>query len=162
MLLLLVQVELLGAAGPAAGKDRDTTISPVRDPSSSSSSSSNNSSLSGSSSSADQWQDPSAITVDDPDYSIGNPVTSSLAVRAAQSSRRMQELVLRSRAAKGSPGASSDDPGVTGSPLGDDGKEFTMSFTPGQELVLSNLVRVLNVISTHVAKQDEDRTNEFL
>ena len=37
-----------------------------------------------------------------------------------------------------------------------------VNFTPGQELVLSNLVRVLNVISTHVAKQDEDRTNEFL
>jgi hypothetical protein len=76
----------------------------------------------------------------------------------------MQELVLRSRAAKSSDGGVTASGDTLGS-LGDEGgggKEFTMNFTPGQELVLSNLVRVLNVISTHVAKQDEDRTNEFL
>ena len=36
------------------------------------------------------------------------------------------------------------------------------SFTARQELVLSNLVRVLAVINQHVAKQEEDRTTDFL
>lgn len=34
--------------------------------------------------------------------------------------------------------------------------------TPHQELVLSNLVRVKAVISQHIAKQEEDRTTDFL
>jgi hypothetical protein len=34
--------------------------------------------------------------------------------------------------------------------------------TARQELVLSNLVRVMAVISQHIAKQEEDRTTDFL
>lgn len=34
--------------------------------------------------------------------------------------------------------------------------------TPRQELVLSNLVRVMAVIGQHIAKQEEDRTTDFL
>lgn len=36
------------------------------------------------------------------------------------------------------------------------------NLTARQELVLSNLVRVMAVISQHVAKQEEDRTTDFL
>jgi hypothetical protein len=44
--------------------------------------------------------------------------------------------------------------------LGGDGS--SASLTARQELVLSNLVRVMAVINQHVAKQEEDRTTDFL
>jgi hypothetical protein len=36
------------------------------------------------------------------------------------------------------------------------------SLSARQELVLSNLVRVMAVINQHMAKQEEDRTTDFL
>lgn len=44
--------------------------------------------------------------------------------------------------------------------LGSSGSSAVL--TARQELVLSNLVRVLTVINQHVAKQEEDRTTDFL
>ena len=44
--------------------------------------------------------------------------------------------------------------------FGTDGSGVTL--TARQELVLSNLVRVMAVINQHVAKQEEDRTTDFL
>jgi hypothetical protein len=44
--------------------------------------------------------------------------------------------------------------------FGGDGSSATL--TAKQELVLSNLVRVMAVINQHVAKQEEDRTTDFL
>jgi len=61
--------------------------------------------------------------------------------------------------------SSSGSPGLL--PLGSAGSApaiFGSSavLTARQELVLSNLVRVLAVINQHVAKQEEDRTTDFL
>jgi hypothetical protein len=44
--------------------------------------------------------------------------------------------------------------------FGGDGSSAVL--TARQELVLSNLVRVMAVINQHVAKQEEDRTTDFL
>jgi hypothetical protein len=44
--------------------------------------------------------------------------------------------------------------------FGSDGSSAML--TAKQELVLSNLVRVMAVINQHVAKQEEDRTTDFL
>jgi hypothetical protein len=64
------------------------------------------------------------------------------------------ELVeLMSGSNSSSPASSGDSTSVLGG---------SSKLTVKQELVLSNLVRVMAVISQHIAKQDEDRTTDFL
>lgn len=46
--------------------------------------------------------------------------------------------------------------------FGADPSSSSATLTARQELVLSNLVRVMAVINQHVAKQEEDRTTDFL
>lgn len=67
--------------------------------------------------------------------------------------------------AGGAPGGSSNSSSTAAAIFGGSGSSsggFGSSLTARQELVLSNLVRVMAVINQHVAKQEEDRTTDFL